>query len=66
MADIRAEILNDSKLEPQEVANDTIGSMMSQCNYIDLCDDADAIAISRAVKSSEASLRTLSSAMTEY
>ena len=66
MADIHVHMEDKPTSNLQIEANELIGSTKISCNYIDLCDDADAIAISRAVKSSEASLRTLSSAMTEY
>lgn len=56
----------DPSLNLQEKANQIIGADDSYCNYTDLCDDADCIAISRLIDESENETHILSQSMLNY
>lgn len=50
----------------QQKANELIGSDNCRCNYTDLCDDADCIALSRLIKGREDEKHILSQSMSYY
>lgn len=63
--------MNDNETEDvQDAANMIIGAsaenIASGCNYTDLCDDADAIGISRIIESKSIYTHLLSDSMCEY
>jgi len=70
MANIHFYMNTHATEDVQDVANMIIGAspdiIASGCNYIDLCDDADAIGISRIIEGKSVYTHLLSDSMCEY
>lgn len=66
MADLHAAMEGLPETELISKSNELIGSENCRCNYTDLCDDADAIALSRKIEVDKKNPHILSEAMKSY
>ncbi len=64
--DLHQAMAADQTADLQAKANEIIGSDNSRCNYADLCDDADCIAIAEMLDGKEDQTHILSQIMTDY
>lgn len=64
--DLHKAMEENPSLNLQQKANSLIGSDDCSCNYTDLCDDADCIAIARLIDGSENETHILSQSMLNY
>lgn len=66
MADLHEAMKDLPETELISKSNELIGSENCRCNYTDLCDDADAIALSRKIEANKKNPHILSEAMKSY
>lgn len=64
--DLHQAMAEDQTADLQAKASEIIGSDNSSCNYADLCDDADCIALSEMLDGKEDQTHILSQSMSDY